>query len=43
MHCSTGKVKQEYSGAGVVYDVGSVYERLAKLTDIGKRGGSCMV
>ena len=39
MHCSTGKVKQEYSGAGVVYDVGSVYERLAKLTDRRKARG----
>ena len=39
MHCSTGKVKQEYSAAGVVYDVGSVYERLAKLTDIRKARG----
>ena len=39
MHCSTGKVKQEYSAAGVVYDVGSVYERLAKLTDRRKARG----
>lgn len=34
MHFSTGGVKQDYGAMGVLYDVGSVYERLSKLTDV---------
>jgi len=39
MHCSTGGVKQDYGATGVLYDVGSVYERLSKLTDVRKARG----
>lgn len=39
MHFSTGGVKQDYGATGVVYDVGSVYERLSKLTDVRKARG----
>lgn len=34
MYFSTGGVKQDYGAMGVLYDVGSVYERLSKLTDV---------
>ena len=39
MHFSTGGVKQDYGATGVVYDEGSVYERLSKLTDVRKARG----
>jgi len=39
MDCSTAGVRQDYGATGVVYDVGSVYERLTKLTDIRKPQG----
>jgi len=39
MHCSTTRVKQDYGASGVLYDVGSVYEGLSKLTDIRKAKG----
>lgn len=39
MHCSTKGVKQDYGATGILYDVGSVYERLSKLTDIRKAKG----
>jgi predicted transposase YbfD/YdcC len=32
-------VKQDYGATGILYDVGSVYERLSKLTDIRKAKG----
>ena len=39
MHFSTEAVKQDYGATGVLYDVGSVYEGLSKLTDIRKAQG----
>ncbi len=39
MYFSTGKIQQDYSATGVLYDVGSVYERLSKLTDSRKARG----
>ena len=39
MHCSTTGVKQDYGATGILYDVGSVYEGLSKLTDIRKAKG----
>lgn len=36
MHCSTTGVQQDYDATGILYDVGSVYERLSKLTSIRK-------
>ena len=39
MHCSTGRVQQDYGITGIMYDVGSVYERLTKLTDLRKAKG----
>src|SRR5215212_6425728 len=39
MHFSIAGVKQEYGVTGVLYDVGSVYEGLCKLTDIRKPQG----
>lgn len=39
MHFSTQGVKQDYGATGVLYDVGSVYEGLSKLTDIRKAQG----
>lgn len=39
MHFSTEGVKQGYGATGILYDVGSVYERLSKLTDIRKAKG----
>ena len=39
MHCSIGNVKQDYGATGVLYDVGSVYEGLSKLTDMRKPQG----
>ena len=39
MHCSTGHVQQDYGMTGILYDVGSVYERLTKLTDLRKAKG----
>lgn len=39
MHCSTGQVQQEYGITGIMYDVGSVYEGLTKLTDLRKAKG----
>jgi predicted transposase YbfD/YdcC len=39
MDCSTGQVRQEYGISGILYDVGSVYERLTRLTDLRKAKG----
>jgi predicted transposase YbfD/YdcC len=39
MHCSTGQVQQDYGITGILYDVGSVYERLTRLTDLRKAKG----
>jgi len=39
MHCSIGGVQQDYGVMGVLYDVGSVYGRLLKLTDVRKARG----
>lgn len=44
MDCSTEKtkgkiIKQDYGASGVLYDVGSVYGRMIKLTDIRKARG----
>lgn len=39
MHFSTGRIQQDYGATGVLYDVGSVYERLSKLTDVRKAQG----
>lgn len=39
MYSSTGGVKQDYGATGVLYDVGSVYERLSRLTDVRKARG----
>jgi len=39
MDCSTGRVKQEYGPSGVIYDEGSVYGELCKLTDVRKARG----
>lgn len=39
MHFSTGRIKQDYGATGVLYDVGSVYDRLSQLTDVRKARG----
>ncbi len=39
MHCSTGGVKQDDGATEVLYDVGSVYEGLLKLTDVRQARG----
>ncbi len=39
MDCSTTRVQQDYGATGVLYDVGSVYEGLSKLTDMRKAKG----
>ncbi len=39
MHCSMGRVAQDYGATGVLYDVGSIYEGLSKLTDVRKARG----
>lgn len=39
MDCSTRKIAQDYGVTGVLYDVGSVYEGLSKLTDKRKAQG----
>ena len=39
MHCSTAGVSQDYGATGILYDVGSVYGRLCKLTDQRKAKG----
>lgn len=39
MHYSASRVKQDYGATGVVYDYGSVYEGLSKLTDKRKARG----
>ena len=39
MHCSTGQVPQDYGITGILYDAGSVYERLSQLTDLRKAKG----
>ena len=39
MHCSIAGVQQDYGATGILYDVGSVYEGLSKLTDIRKAQG----
>jgi predicted transposase YbfD/YdcC len=39
MHFSIGGVRQDYGATGVLYDVGSVYERLSKVSDVRKAQG----
>lgn len=39
MHCSIAGVAQDYGATGILYDVGSVYAGLCKLTDIRKAKG----
>jgi predicted transposase YbfD/YdcC len=39
MHCSIAGVQQDYGATGILYDVGSVYEGLSKLTDMRKAKG----
>ena len=39
MHFSTSGVLQGYGATGVLYDVGGVYERLSRLTDVRKARG----
>jgi predicted transposase YbfD/YdcC len=39
MDCSIAGVPQEYGATGILYEVGSVYEGLTKLTDIRKAKG----
>jgi predicted transposase YbfD/YdcC len=39
MHCSIAGVPQDYGATGILYDVGSVYEGLSKLTDLRKAKG----
>ena len=39
MHCSTDRIKQDYGATGVLYDVGSIYEGLSKITDVRKARG----
>jgi hypothetical protein len=39
MDFSTGRIEQEYGATGILYEAGSVYERLSKLTDSRKARG----
>ena len=39
MHYSASRVKQDYGATGVLYDLGSVYEGLCKITDKRKARG----
>ena len=39
MHYSASRVQQEYGATGVLYDLGSVYEGLTKITDKRKARG----
>jgi len=39
MDCSIAGVQQDYGATGILYDVGSVYEGLCKLTDMRKAKG----
>jgi hypothetical protein len=39
MDCSIASVQQDYGATGILYDVGSVYEGLCKLTDSRKAKG----
>ena len=39
MDSSIGRVRQEYGPTGIIYDLGSVYEGLCKLTDVRKAKG----
>ena len=39
MHYSASRVKQEYGATGILYDLGSVYEGLCKITDKRKARG----
>jgi len=39
MHYSASKVKQDYGATGILYDLGSVYEGLSKITDKRKARG----
>ena len=39
MHYSASRVKQEYGATGILYDLGSVYEGLSKITDKRKARG----
>lgn len=39
MHCSIAGIMQDYGVTGILYDVGSVYDGLCKLTDIRKAKG----
>lgn len=39
MHYSASRVKQDYGATGILYDLGSVYEGLSKITDKRKARG----
>ena len=39
MHYSARRVKQDYGATGVLYDLGSVYEGISKITDKRKARG----
>ena len=39
MHYSASRVKQDYGATGIMYDLGSVYEGLSKITDKRKARG----
>jgi predicted transposase YbfD/YdcC len=39
MHYSAGRVRQDYGATGVLYDLGSVYEGLSRITDKRKARG----
>jgi hypothetical protein len=39
MHYSASRVRQDYGATGVLYDLGSVYEGLSKITDKRKARG----
>ena len=39
MDCSTEKIEHEYGVTGVLYDIGSVYDGLSRLTDERKAQG----
>lgn len=43
MQCSTKGVQQDYGATGVLYDVGSVYEGLCRLTGLRKAKGKLYV
>jgi len=39
MHYSASRVKQDYGATGILYDLGSVYEGLSRITDKRKARG----